>query len=123
MLWFSLDLTYTPPRLSDGRVPIGFSLFDANDYVIDMTQVTVIQSIGKGAFGTVELGVYKGEEVAIKKQLVRNAALDKYLESELTILKNLTPHPNLMRYIGAGWRPAESEGDASDTNFLTEVRI
>ena len=85
-----------------------------------MDQVHVLQSIDKGAFGSVELGVYKGEEVAIKKQLVRNAALDKYMQSELTILKNLTAHPNLMRYIGAGWRPAENA--TADANWV-EVRL
>ena len=30
-----------------------------------MDQVTVIQSIDKGAFGMVDLGLYKGERVAI----------------------------------------------------------
>lgn len=108
------------PRLSNGRIPTDFSLFDANDYIVDMDQVSVIQSIDKGAFGTVALGVYKGEQVAIKKQLVKDAELDKYLESELTILKNLTSHPNLMRYIGAGWRPAE--GDGAKANWM-EVRV
>ena len=84
-----------------------------------MDQVSVIQPIGEGAFGTVELAVYKGEHVAIKKQLVRNEGLDKYLATELTILKNLTPHPNMLRYIGAGWRPAG--GDAAALKW-TEVR-
>ena len=84
-----------------------------NDYIIDIDQITVIQPIGKGAFGSVELAVYEGERVAIKKQLVRNEGLDKYLTTELTILKNLTPHPNMMRYIGAGWRLAGSDEAAS----------
>ena len=106
-------------RLSNNRVPTEFSLFDAKDFIIDMDQVTVIQPIGKGAFGSVLLGTYKGEQVAIKKQSVKSAKLDKYVQSELTILKNLTAHPNLMRYIGAGWRSDESAG--ADANW-TEVR-
>ena len=103
-------------RLSNGRVPADFSVFEANDCIIDLDDVTVIQPIGKGAFGTVDLGVYKGEQVAIKKQLVKTAGLDKYLQSELTILKNVTGHPNLMRFIGAGWRAAE--GAAPDLRWI-----
>ena len=87
-------------RLS--AVPADFCVFDANDCIIDLDEVTVIQAIGKGAFGTVDLGVYKGEQVAIKKQVVKTAGLDKYLQSELTILKNVTGQPNLMSFIGAG---------------------
>lgn len=93
-------------------MPADFCVFDANDCIIDLDEVTVIQAIGKGAFGTVDLGVYKGEQVAIKKQVVKTAGLDKYLQSELTILKNVTGHPNLMRFIGAGWRAAENAADA-----------
>ena len=111
-------IVFVKRRLTDGRVPSDFSLFDVSDYIVDMNQVTAIQPIAKGAFGTVELAVYKGEQVAMKKQLVRNAGLDKYLESELTILKNLTPHPNVMRYIGAGWRAA---GRAEAESQWTEV--
>ena len=93
-------------------VPADFSVFDATDCIIDLDEVTVIQPIGKGAFGTVDLGVYKGEQVAVKKQVVKTAGLDKYLQSELTVLKNVTGHPNLMRFIGAGWRAAENAADA-----------
>ena len=95
-------------------------MFDADDCIIDLDEVTVLQPIGKGAFGTVDLGVYKGEQVAIKKQVIKTAGLDKYLQSELTILKNVTGHPNLMRFIGAGWREAES--GAADAHWI-EVRL
>ncbi|KAF0711797.1 Aste57867_5055 [Aphanomyces stellatus] len=51
--------------------------------------------IGNGAFSTVFLATYHGEQVALKRQ-----AIDAHILRELAILKQLD-HPNLLRFIGS----------------------
>jgi hypothetical protein len=49
---------------------------------------------------------YEGFVVAVKTQSIfDNVNIDKYLRTELSVLKNLR-HPHLLRYVGAGWCPA-----------------
>ena len=50
---------------------------------------------------------FDGFVVAAKTQSVfTNVDIDKYLRTELSVLKNLR-HPHLLRYVGACWCPKE----------------
>lgn len=90
------------------NVPLGFEAFQLNDFFIDPVKLSEDAFIAQGNYGVVIKGRYDGKTVAIKKQKVQNAEIDKYLALELTCLKNLR-HPNLLRYIGASWRTVGPE--------------
>jgi serine/threonine protein kinase len=62
--------------------------------------------IGKGTFGTVTRGSYRGGEVAVKSLTVRDLvanSLLKYLHTELEVLSALH-HPHLLKYHGCAQR-------------------
>lgn len=77
----------------------------SHDFQLKFEDLTIGEAIGSGAFSTVYQGTLKkadGEtvSVAIKKQRLAVKNIDKYLTSELTILKNVE-HRNLITYYGA----------------------
>jgi len=53
-------------------------------------------------FGSVTLGVYRGQQVAIKKLLLQHMLEDigKEFENEISLMKNLH-HPNIVQFVGA----------------------
>jgi hypothetical protein len=70
---------------------------------IDLEEVEMTGDfLGGGGFGTVTRGVYRGEEVAVKKLL--NQFMDEDLkqefEREITLMKDLR-HPNIVQFVGA----------------------
>ena len=72
-----------------------------NQYIIN--EYAIKETIGKGAFSKVKLGINKltGEKVAIKildKKAIKMNSLNKRIERELTILKKLN-HINIIKII------------------------
>jgi serine/threonine protein kinase len=70
-------------------------------FKIDVNDIKLGQCIGAGNFSKVFKGLYQGQVVAVKKQIVEDATnIDKYLKKELKVLKTIA-HPNLLRFVGA----------------------
>eukprot|EP00002_Diphylleia_rotans_P030967 TRINITY_DN640_c0_g1_i7.p1 TRINITY_DN640_c0_g1~~TRINITY_DN640_c0_g1_i7.p1 ORF type:complete len:2512 (+),score=542.25 TRINITY_DN640_c0_g1_i7:107-7642(+) len=61
-----------------------------------------IDSLGRGSFGTVSVGTYKGQKVAIKKMLMRDFNHRVYLMfvTEVSVVRKLS-HPNIVAFVGA----------------------
>jgi hypothetical protein len=58
--------------------------------------------LGGGGFGAVTRGVYRGQDVAVKKLLLQHMVDDvlKEFEHEITLMKSLH-HPNIVQFVGA----------------------
>lgn len=72
---------------------------------IDIQDIDFDESrlLGKGAYGAVFRGSYKGHATAIKRGAVktRDAQAQRYLAAELETLSSCGEHPNLLHYYGA----------------------
>lgn len=69
---------------------------------VNLDELVTGAVIGKGSFGTVTKGTYRGGEVAVKSLTVRDLvanSLVKYLHTELEVLSALH-HPHLLKYHG-----------------------
>ena len=94
----------------------------ANDTPLAFTALALGREIGRGAFSRVYLGSYDGHDVAIKKITLQAKDAEKYLMTELGILKSMV-HPNLIHYFGAAFnRPdifivTEFMNGGSESNF------
>ena len=73
-----------------------------------ISQLTIQEKVGDGAFGEVFKGRLWGTDVAIKKLKLKDIDMqDKLVEDlkrEIAILSNLR-HPNMVLYIGACTKP------------------
>jgi serine/threonine protein kinase len=77
-----------------------------SDTPLDYSDLEIGREIGRGAFSRVYVGSYKGHAVAIKKMSLQGKDAEKYLMTELGILKS-THHENLIKYHGAAFRRPE----------------
>lgn len=75
-------------------------LEDADDYLIDIKDVSIGKMIGEGMFASVFAGKYFGDYVAVKKQVREAKSMETYLIREITVLKK-AQHPNVLTYVGA----------------------
>ena len=80
------------------------SLRAPSSWVIPFEKITLDQQIGQGSFGTVHLGQYQLEQVAIKKikesaTKVEKEAAARALQREVKALTRVR-HPNIVRLIG-----------------------
>ena len=76
---------------------------------IPTASLTLLQEVGRGAFGSVHRGLYQGAPVAVKRialRAVQAQSLQKYLLTELQALAAVA-HPHLIRYLGAAQAPGE----------------
>eukprot|EP01114_Cavostelium_apophysatum_P012751 TRINITY_DN2924_c0_g3_i1.p1 TRINITY_DN2924_c0_g3~~TRINITY_DN2924_c0_g3_i1.p1 ORF type:complete len:566 (-),score=119.63 TRINITY_DN2924_c0_g3_i1:62-1759(-) len=71
--------------------------------VVNYDDLHVLQTIGSGAFGVVSKALYRNTYVAIK-QLVNNGNItERHMAdfiTELQVMLNLKPHPNVVGFIG-----------------------
>jgi len=75
------------------------SVFEEAGWVINGDDITLQEKIGKGEFGDVRLGVYKGSQVAVKELLKDTiGAAHKFL-TEAKVMTSLQ-HENLVRLLG-----------------------
>ena len=75
-------------------------LDDAEDYLIDIKDVSIGKMIGEGMFASVFAGKYFGDFVAVKKQVREAKSMETYLIREISVLKK-AQHPNVLTYVGA----------------------
>lgn len=75
----------------------------ANNFTIDIKELEFIKKVGEGAFGEVYLGVWFGQEVAIKQygKKISNKKMKKSADFivEVDIISSLR-HPNIVLYMG-----------------------
>jgi len=82
------------------------SIFNPNSTVfntIDLNQIKLFGSIGKGTFGEVFKGNWHGTEVAVKFLNPANNVNEEFLDDfykEVVIMKSLR-HPNILQFLGA----------------------
>jgi hypothetical protein len=76
-------------EVDDDRLPSQFAAGGAAvaDSMIPLDQLEILEQIGEGAFSKVYRGRLRGNEVAVKKQVMAEKDAEKYLYSELAILK------------------------------------
>eukprot|EP00941_MAST-03F_sp_MAST-3F-sp1_P003843 g3843.t1 len=72
-------------------------------------------TLGRGKYGEVVQGKFKGEDVAVKrffacplKENLRRNSSGKYIEREISILSALSRHPSLIKFYGAVKHEKES---------------
>merc|ERR1711916_157767 len=94
-----LGLTSTATASSSGSTPLTAV---KHDWEIEMADVEFGKFLGRGAFGEVYHGIWRGTEVAIKKLLEQNLspkALEEF-QGEVEIMSKLR-HPNVTLFMGA----------------------
>lgn len=76
------------------------SMEEEGDYLIYGKDVLIGKLVGQGQFGSVYIGKYFGDFVAVKKQVCDAEVLQTYLQREINVLKKVQ-HVNIMSYFGA----------------------
>ena len=83
------------------RSSVQISFDPHRSFTVDVDDIKLGKCIGAGNFSQVFKGMYQGQVVAVKKQIVEDAQnVDKYLKKELKVLKTVA-HPHLLRFVGA----------------------
>ena len=72
--------------------------------LIESKDVKISSLLGRGGFGVVHLGEYKGKKVAIKQLLNIDASNVWRFRFECFLMKNLR-HPNIVTLVGVVWEP------------------
>ncbi|KAN0024110.1 hypothetical protein ACTFIV_008506 [Dictyostelium citrinum] len=91
------------------RASDGYRKHDKNGYTqikdgkdIDIHQIKISVRIGKGNYGEVYLGTWRGSQVAVKKLPAHNLNENilKEFNREINLMKNLR-HPNVIQFLGS----------------------
>jgi serine/threonine protein kinase len=91
-----------------------------DDFFCELDDLHLGKEIGTGQFGSVHIGTYFGDLVAVKKQYRKEEELESYLLNELAILK-FAHHENLLEYIGACNHSSESEEGKIDKDYTLYI--
>ncbi|KAL6078326.1 Vascular endothelial growth factor receptor 3 [Balamuthia mandrillaris] len=78
----------------DGERGMGFS------WNIQFSELTFGEEIGRGGFGVVMKGKWRGTPVAIKQILAKHNDELEQMRSEMEIMQNLRPHGNVLLLLG-----------------------
>lgn len=70
--------------------------------IVNSSEVTLGNVIGRGGFGTVNLGIFNGQKVAVKQLKDVSEKNVKRFRFECFLLKNLR-HPNVVELVGVVW--------------------
>jgi hypothetical protein len=94
------------------RFPEGsLDLFEAGDFTIACTAVSLLDQLAKGSYGTVYKARMAGALYAVKIEDFREDDDEQInLIVELSMLSSY-PHPQLVRFYGAGYLPGEKVKD------------
>jgi len=95
------------PSFAYAKVPIieeqPKKLLNSSKFIIEYSELTFDQEIGRGNFGAVFKGTWRGGEVAIKLLLEKENLTEKEYEefrSEAFLMCNLRPHVNVVQFLG-----------------------
>ena len=86
-------------------------------YIIDKNDITVVELVGQGGYGTVYKAMWKKKKVAIKV-CSGNLLKDQKTAQEVKILASLLPHPNIITFFGV----AVSE-DGISNQIVTDLAV
>ncbi|XP_073435645.1 tyrosine-protein kinase CSK isoform X1 [Dendrobates tinctorius] len=84
------------PKLMEGTVAAQEEFFRSG-WALKMKELTLLQTIGRGEFGDVMLGEYKGSKVAVK--CIKNDATAQAFVAEALVMTQLR-HKNLVQLLG-----------------------
>ncbi|XP_069837587.1 tyrosine-protein kinase CSK isoform X2 [Dendropsophus ebraccatus] len=84
------------PKLMEGTVAAQDE-FSRSGWALKMKDLTLLQTIGKGEFGDVMLGDYRGSKVAVK--CIKNDATAQAFVAEALVMTQLR-HKNLVQLLG-----------------------
>jgi len=94
---------------------VGVPQFD--DFLTEPSDLQLGPVIGEGQFGSVHIGKYFGDIVAVKTQKRSTVQIDAYILRELSVLK-FCRHENLLEYIGACNMLADSDRESEQFHTL-----
>jgi len=91
-------------QLTPGGTPaapliIDKSIFEQAGWVINRDDITLQEKIGKGEFGDVRLGMYNGNQVAVKELIKDTSGAAQKFLTEAKVMTSLQ-HENLVRLLG-----------------------
>ncbi|PRP85902.1 putative haloacid dehalogenase-like hydrolase, partial [Planoprotostelium fungivorum] len=90
-------------RSSQKDLEDGYSHIVTNALRIDYEELKDSKVVGEGAFGVVSMAVWRKSQVAVKQMTSSNTITNKALQeffSEVQIMQNLRPHPNVVLFMG-----------------------
>mmetsp|Transcript_10869 Transcript_10869/g.14937 ORF Transcript_10869/g.14937 Transcript_10869/m.14937 type:complete len:251 (+) Transcript_10869:88-840(+) len=104
---------------------------ESDEWNIPYQELKLVSEIGRGAFGVVFKGTWKGQSVAVKQARVDDANLktsfhmqDFFAEAE--VMKKLKPHPNVTRLLGVCPQPGcivlEYVDNGTLSDFLSDSK-
>eukprot|EP00002_Diphylleia_rotans_P035707 TRINITY_DN781_c0_g1_i10.p1 TRINITY_DN781_c0_g1~~TRINITY_DN781_c0_g1_i10.p1 ORF type:complete len:2527 (-),score=625.44 TRINITY_DN781_c0_g1_i10:128-7708(-) len=105
----------TPPGMNDrNRVDGGDGALDSQSLrkalsweIVDSEIQEAEQALGTGSFGSVVVGLYKAQKVAIKRMLTSTAPNTPLMfMMEVAVVRQLS-HPNIVKFIGACVNPSK----------------
>ena len=97
---------------AEARFPEGtLDFFQAGDFTINCTSVSLLDQIAKGSYGTVYKGSMNGTTCAVKIEDFHEEDEEQVnILVELSMLQSF-PHMNLVRFHGAGYLPKSATGE------------
>lgn len=72
---------------SSTYVDLSVAGLEEKDFTLNFNDLVLGPIIGKGSYGKVYRGTYRGNPVAIKEEHIRHKDLAKYLRSEISTLR------------------------------------
>jgi len=95
------------------------SAFEQAGWTIKREDVTLQEKIGKGEFGDVRLGQYRGQKVAVKELIKDSSAATQNFLGEAKVMTSLQ-HENLVRLLGLVIEEGKGGGVKSKIFLVTE---
>eukprot|EP01116_Phalansterium_solitarium_P020590 TRINITY_DN611_c0_g2_i4.p1 TRINITY_DN611_c0_g2~~TRINITY_DN611_c0_g2_i4.p1 ORF type:complete len:1462 (-),score=373.43 TRINITY_DN611_c0_g2_i4:258-4643(-) len=71
-----------------------------SQYAVAYCELSNLEQIGTGAFGTVSTAIWRGWRVVVKKAILTDAASNALFVKELRMMTQLRPHPNIVQLLG-----------------------
>ncbi|PSS33733.1 Serine/threonine-protein kinase [Actinidia chinensis var. chinensis] len=107
----SLNITFDDASLESNHLATSNSSDDffhnKEDLEIPWNEIVLEEEIGSGSFGTVHLAKWRGSDIAVKILKEQDFHTDSFKEfqKEVSIMKRLGYHPNVVLFMGAVTQP------------------
>lgn len=93
----------------------GLKLFATNDFNVNISNVTILEQLARGAYGVVYKGLMNRNTYAVKIEDIQIDVEEQVnILTELTILQSI-PHSRLVKFNGAGY--------LTKSNSVAKVRL
>ncbi|GFZ11184.1 protein kinase superfamily protein [Actinidia rufa] len=107
----SFNITFDDASLESNHLATSNSsddfLHNKEDLEIPWNEIVLEEEIGSGSFGTVHLAKWRGSDIAVKILKEQDFHTDSFTEfqKEVSIMKRLGYHPNVVLFMGAVTQP------------------